>query len=160
MTEETTTQTTTQEPVYKKWGFWVIAIFTIFIIISISSTSDEVNRVEKEMEVEKLKTQTVEEARENYLKTVGGWSSGGEEYHGCVFDYYMEKVGVPGFVEETTKIDKTGESTPLMDDAAEACIKYADETMYEMKDEHYRWLEIKGYDEPSFENYEEFIDAK
>jgi hypothetical protein len=101
-----------------------------------------------------------EDDREYYIEIIKGLSFGGEEYHGCVFDYYMEKVGVSGFIEDAIEIDKTGELTPLMDDAAEACIKYADETMYEMKDEYYRWLEIKGYDEPSFENYEEFIDAK
>ncbi len=116
--------------------------------------------VHNELEMERLKAQTVEEVRENYLKTAGERESGGEEYHMCIFDYYIEKVGVSGFVEEAIEMDKTKEPTLLMNTASEACIKYADETLYELSDEYFQWLESKGHEEPSFESVNEWLESR
>lgn len=52
-------QTQTQEPkkvkpIWKKWWFWVIAIFTFFVVISMSG-KDEEKQVEEGIKVEKEK---------------------------------------------------------------------------------------------------------
>jgi hypothetical protein len=99
-----------------------------------------------------------EDAREAYIEISKGL--GGEEYHGCVFDYYMEKVGLSEWLLEMTKFHETKKSSPLMKDAANACVEYANETIDEMNDEYYQWLESKGYDEHSFENFTEWLETK
>jgi vacuolar-type H+-ATPase subunit I/STV1 len=88
MTEESTTQSATQKPVYKKWGFWMIAIFTIFIIISMSSTSNEIKQVEKESkpveEVVEIQKDTTEKSfsekvRIRFDEIENAWKEDGDE---------------------------------------------------------------------------------